>query len=1633
MSLSFIQGIIGRRLLFSVTLIVFLLFFLCAPPSVQSQQTEPTVTTEDTIPAGYEPCEIVGGGTGFRCTSTGLCIQMAAICNSIDDCGDGQDEMDCFESEVCHMKRSLVNELIQECPLRTQNLQGYLEPQNATWIFNETGSMRAEFITEVTLDVSQQEITDTVLYQVGIFPDSVRFLFTNTSSTIQTKQLTYPEFFDASSVSVTVERLNIDTFVPDPDFKVRPDCSDDEFACTSGLCVPSSALCDGYNDCGDMDDEFSMCNPDLECPPYFGASSYNGDYPCFHQLNATFNKSTSKLLFSEPVFDTVYITELSFLLDDSVFEGLIRFNITTPSSTVVLYWSVYFESDIVYSTVPLKIPLAIYPDDCVNITREYTQNYFRQPFIQQGSFFPQLTGIQFFTSCKESQDCINLLSDRRISDIFLDNCTVRDFYGFLFNAYENCFVPPKITYISPNASLLSSAYVYTALCQAEGLPTPFIVWLDGNKQPFSRMPSRSISSINLQLDENESFQEVTCRAVSDGNSVHEETIRITRFDFQDCETDLMDRVNSRECLMMHDFFTERRTTDSFDVEVSLDGLISMATMNINLIGPEAIVDLTMKISTLDVADDSLLRQKRGFGNLLYSKVYKRTVLQRTLELPIDPPLRVSNQTRLNIFISAVNSIDPFSFINFGFLDIDFFIVALSGIPCDPVACDPKDLAEALANVCFSGQYLPELEGRRSLVESFQTLCTGITLAEPVITLQPDPVLEMKTGGSLDTSCEADHSVGIAWFKKEWYGEVETTIRGNILSFVNLEVKDQGLYYCRAEGGIGFEDSSAESQPVVVLLSGRDTYLLEMSFNGLNYTDDLADPTSFAYMNISSIIESYYVERLSNFSEISSFDDVSVQRLRSGSVVAETRITLSSNSSRQTAKDSLMRQLRQELSGLEPDLQTLTIQSISFCAKETVNNTLAGQLTFNDVNIAQRIDSVEVCPIYTSEAGTPRASRACIGDFVDPSVWAEEVQINNCYREADDQDHNLQELSKYLDENPVTNDNVTTVSRDLADVTKMDDLDRDDLVTVAKLLEMIIVLNGSLPEVTRNVIEVVDNVLDLDENIYNEITPFEAPSRILQALETQLTNLHQQAEDLNFTEVRENIAVRAFTADQNTFLSEITFGTFFTSDARNIQEDLDESLINVFEDAGPSILDDVKASITLPTSLLDAIQYAPSDAVPLTFVIYRTSNLFISSGSSQMDEEVETLIVSATIEGQKITNLNDPVVTRFHLLPIDGLTTDTTRQCVFWDFSLAGGFGDWSSEGCELVSGPGENGDPLVECHCSHLTNFAVLVDIQGDLGSLVLDVLSIIGCVISIVALLITLIAFLAIKKLRSKRPQQVLINLCFALLGLYLSFLIGINRANLDVGCVIFGALIHYFCLASISWMSVEATIMYLLFVKVFDAGIKYFMRKASLVAWGLPLVVVIVSAILKPNNYTGKYCFPQAGTLTFYIGVLLLVGLMLCYNLVLFTIVVRQLAFRRKSMIADDKRSKLVKRVQNAVAISVLLGLAWLFGFLAIGGAQFIFNLLFLIFNTLQGLFVFLFFCLRNKDIVTLWREKLLSGSSDSRGPQAVNKTGGPRNSSAATTPANTTPRGTTSSDKQTDSTAGGGESIQLIATQG
>ena len=63
---------------------------------------------------------------------------------------------------------------------------------------------------------------------------------------------------------------------------------------------------------------------------------------------------------------------------------------------------------------------------------------------------------------------------------------------------------------------------------------------------------------------------------------------------------------------------------------------------------------------------------------------------------------------------------------------------------------------------------------------------------------------------------------------------------------------------------------------------------------------------------------------------------------------------------------------------------------------------------------------------------------------------------------------------------------------------------------------------------------------------------------------------------------------------------------------------------------------------------------------------------------------------------KISHNNQTVVRRSLYNP----------RCVFFDYTLQNGTGDWSEEGCTLA-GSLDDGD--IQCNCDHLTSFAVLM------------------------------------------------------------------------------------------------------------------------------------------------------------------------------------------------------------------------------------------------------------------------------------------------------------------------------------
>lgn len=78
--------------------------------------------------------------------------------------------------------------------------------------------------------------------------------------------------------------------------------------------------------------------------------------------------------------------------------------------------------------------------------------------------------------------------------------------------------------------------------------------------------------------------------------------------------------------------------------------------------------------------------------------------------------------------------------------------------------------------------------------------------------------------------------------------------------------------------------------------------------------------------------------------------------------------------------------------------------------------------------------------------------------------------------------------------------------------------------------------------------------------------------------------------------------------------------------------------------------------------------------------------------------------------------------------------------------------------------------------------------------------------------------------------------NLSTALLFLNLIFLLDGWIASFDIGglCIAVAALLHFFLLATFTWMGLEAVHMYIALVKVFNTYIRRYILKFCIIGWG-------------------------------------------------------------------------------------------------------------------------------------------------------------------------------------------------------
>ncbi|NXA95545.1 AGRG6 protein, partial [Melanocharis versteri] len=417
-----------------------------------------------------------------------------------------------------------------------------------------------------------------------------------------------------------------------------------------------------------------------------------------------------------------------------------------------------------------------------------------------------------------------------------------------------------------------------------------------------------------------------------------------------------------------------------------------------------------------------------------------------------------------------------------------------------------------------------------------------------------------------------------------------------------------------------------------------------------------------------------------------------------------------------------------------------------------------------------------------------------------------------------------------------------------------------------------------------------------------------------------------------------------------------------------------------------------ASVVLPPSLLKNLSQDEFEAISRAqFTFFNKNGLF---QDAENPTNLTSFVVACSIGNVTIQDLQDYVkVTIKHTK----IQEDPKPTCVFWDMNKNGGNGGWNPAGCQVDAESNEN---KTVCLCNHLTHFGVLMDLQRTVTQIspqntkVLTFITYIGCGISAIFSAATLLTYIAFEKLRRDYPSKILMNLSTALLFLNLIFLLDGWIASFDIDglCIAVAALLHFFLLATFTWMGLEAVHMYIALVKVFNTYIRRYILKFCIIGWGLPalvITIVLASANTNASHIYGKELYGrdangQGGDdfcwikneVVFYVTCAGYFGIMFLMNVAMFIVVMVQICGRNGKRTNRSLKEEILRNLRSVVSLTFLLGMTWGFAFFAWGPLTVAFLYLFSIFNSLQGLFIFVFHCAMKENVQKQWRRHLCCG---------------------------------------------------------
>ncbi|XP_072180158.1 uncharacterized protein [Diadema setosum] len=319
------------------------------------------------------------------------------------------------------------------------------------------------------------------------------------------------------------------------------------------------------------------------------------------------------------------------------------------------------------------------------------------------------------------------------------------------------------------------------------------------------------------------------------------------------------------------------------------------------------------------------------------------------------------------------------------------------------------------------------------------------------------------------------------------------------------------------------------------------------------------------------------------------------------------------------------------------------------------------------------------------------------------------------------------------------------------------------------------------------------------------------------------------------------------------------------------------------------------------------------------------------------------------------------------------SNDGLRSCCFWkpDSSLKDG-GVWSTKGCSTTSNLTHT-----TCRCTHLTSFAVLMRIsqagapQSSQAIKIQDYMTYVGCGLSMACLATMLIVFTVQKLYRSDR-NIIHMNLASALLISQAVFLFGIERTEIWQVCKTIGASLHFFLLATFFWMLVEG--IYLISKTTSTKNRFLKMPVYMAIGWGGPTTVVGITAAVSLESYgIEDVCWltNENGGIWAFVGPAIAI---VATNVILLCQVIRVFLSLKTNM-----KKAHVERIWLALRAMLLtlplLGSTWLFGILSFNSHTVFFSYIFIVLNSLQGVFIFVLYCVMNDEVKKVVEKKLSS----------------------------------------------------------